>query len=163
MKEEKYENSNFFGSTTGTTEAVAGKVGELLGAEVLSATEIDKVEEYDFVIFATSTWGMGDLQDDWYEALDKLKTKNLSGKKVGFIGVGDQEGFGDTFVDGIGTIYEEIKDMGINLVGKTSTEGYSFSGSKAVVDDEFVGLVIDENNQSELTDERIKAWVEKVK
>lgn len=153
----------FFGSTTGTTEAVAGKVGELLGAEVLSATEIDKVEEYDFVIFATSTWGMGDLQDDWYEALDKLKTKNLSGKKVGFIGVGDQEGFGDTFVDGIGTIYEEIKDMGINLVGKTSTEGYSFSGSKAVVDDEFVGLVIDENNQSELTDERIKAWVEKVK
>ena len=153
----------FFGSTTGTTEAVAGKVGELLGAEVLSATEIDKVEEYDFVIFATSTWGMGDLQDDWYEALDKLKTKNLSGKKVGFIGVGDQEGFGDTFVDGIGTIYEEIKDMGINLVGKTSTEGYSFSGSKAVVDDEFVGLVIDENNQSELTDERIKAWIEKVK
>ena len=152
----------FYGSTTGTTEMV-GKVGELLGAEVLSATEIDRVEEYDFVIFATSTWGMGDLQDDWYEALDKLKTKNLSGKKVGLIGIGDQFGFGDTFVDGIGTIYEEIKDMGINLVGKTSTDGYSFSGSKAVVDDEFVGLVIDENNQSELTDERINAWVEKVK
>ena len=153
----------FYGSTTGTTEMLAGKVGELLGAEVLSATEIDRVEEYDFVIFATSTWGMGDLQDDWYEALDKLKTKNLSGKKVGLIGIGDQFGFGDTFVDGIGTIYEEIKDMGINLVGKTSTDGYSFSGSKAVVDDEFVGLVIDENNQSELTDERINAWVEKVK
>ena len=153
----------FYGSTTGTTEMIAGKVGELLGAEVLSATEIDRVEEYDFVIFATSTWGMGDLQDDWYEALDKLKTKNLSGKKVGLIGVGDQFGFGDTFVDGIGTIYEEIKDMGINLVGKTSTDEYSFSGSKAVVDDEFVGLVIDENNQSELTDERINAWVEKVK
>lgn len=153
----------FYGSTTGTTEMVAGKVGELLGAEVLSATEIDRVEEYDFVIFATSTWGMGDLQDDWYEALDKLKTKKLSGKKVGLIGIGDQFGFGDTFVDGIGTIYEEIKDMGINLVGKTSTDGYSFSGSKAVVDDEFVGLVIDENNQSELTDERINAWVEKVK
>ena len=153
----------FYGSTTGTTEMVAGKVGELLGAEVLSATEIDRVEEYDFVIFATSTWGMGDLQEDWYEALDKLKTKNLTGKKVGLIGIGDQFGFGDTFVDGIGTIYEEIKDMGINLVGKTSTDGYSFSGSKAVVDDEFVGLVIDENNQSELTDERINAWVEKVK
>lgn len=153
----------FFGSTTGTTEMVAGKVGELLGAEVLSATEIDRVEEFDFAIFATSTWGMGDLQDDWYEALEKLKTKNLSGKKVGFIGVGDQAGFGDTFVDGIGTIYEEIKDMGITLVGKTSTDGYTFSGSKAVVDDEFVGLVIDENNQSELTDERVKAWVEMVK
>lgn len=153
----------FFGSTTGTTEMIAQKVGELLGAEVYSANEIDKVEEYDFVIFATSTWGMGDLQDDWYDALEKLKTKNLSGKKVGFIGVGDQEGFGDTFVDGIGTIYEEIKDMGITLVGKTSTEGYNFGNSKAVVDEEFVGLVIDENNQSDLTDERIKNWVEKVK
>ena len=153
----------FFGSTTGTTEMIAQKVGELLGAEVYSANEIDKVEEYDFVIFATSTWGMGDLQDDWYDALEKLKTKNLSGKKVGLIGIGDQEGFGDTFVDGIGTIYEEIKDMGITLVGKTSTEGYNFGNSKAVVDEEFVGLVINENNQSDLTDERIKNWVEKVK
>lgn len=153
----------FFGSTTGTTEMIAQKVGELLGAEVYSANEIDKVEEYDFVIFATSTWGMGDLQDDWYDALEKLKTKNLSGKKVGLIGIGDQEGFGDTFVDGIGTIYEEIKDMGITLVGKTSTEGYNFGSSKAVVDEEFVGLVIDENNQSDLTYERIKNWVEKVK
>lgn len=153
----------FFGSTTGTTEMIAQKVGELLGAEVYSANEIDKVEEYDFVIFATSTWGMGDLQDDWYDALEKLKTKNLSGKRVGLIGIGDQEGFGDTFVDGIGTIYEEIKDMGITLVGKTSTEGYNFGSSKAVVDEEFVGLVIDENNQSDLTDERIKNWVEKVK
>lgn len=153
----------FFGSTTGTTENVAQKVGELLGAEVFSAGEIGKVENYDFVIFATSTWGMGDLQDEWFEALDQLKTKNLSGKKVALIGVGDQEGFGDTFVDAIGTIYEEIKDMGINLVGKTSTEGYSFSGSRAVVDDEFVGLVIDENNQSDLTDERIEKWVAQVK
>lgn len=153
----------FFGSTTGATEAVAQKVGELLGAEVFSANEIAKVEDYDFLIFATSTWGMGDLQDDWLGAIDELKNKNLAGKKVALIGVGDQEGFGDTFVDGIGIIYEEIKDMGVTLVGKTSTEGYSFSNSRAVVDGEFVGLVLDENNQSELTDERIEKWVEQVK
>lgn len=153
----------FYGSTTGTTESVANKVGSLLGADVLPASEIDKVEDYDFVIFATSTWGMGDLQDDWMGALDTLVTKNLSGKKVGFIGVGDQASFGDTFVDGIGTIYEEIKDKGITLVGKTSTDGYSFSSSKAADGDEFIGLVIDENNQSELTDERINSWVAKVK
>lgn len=153
----------FYGSTTGTTESVAEKVGTLLGADVMPATEIDKVEDYDFVIFATSTWGMGDLQDDWMGALDTLVTKNLSGKKVGLIGVGDQSSFGDTFVDGIGTIYEAIKDKGITLVGKTSTDGYDFSSSKAAEDDEFIGLVIDENNQSELTEERINAWVEKVK
>ena len=153
----------FYGSTTGTTEMVAEKVGALLGADVMPAAEIDKVENYDFVIFATSTWGMGDLQDDWFGALETLAGKNLSGKKVALIGVGDQVSFGDTFVDGMGTIYEEIKDKGINLVGKTSVDGYDFSGSKAVVDGEFAGLVIDENNQSELTEERIAAWVEKVR
>lgn len=153
----------FFGSTTGATESVAKKVGELLGAEVFEASDIDKVEDYDFVIFASSTWGMGDLQDEWMDALDTLTTKNLAGKKVGFIGVGDQEGFGDTFVDAIGIIYEAIKDMGITLVGTTSTDGYNFGASRAIEDDEFIGLVIDENNQSDLTDDRIKAWVEQVK
>lgn len=153
----------FYGSTTGTTEGIAEKVGALLGADVMPVADIDKVEEYEFVIFATSTWGMGDLQDDWMDGIDALKAKNLTGKKVALIGVGDQAAFGDTFVDGIGTIYEEIKDMGINLVGKTSTDGYDYSDSKAVVDDEFVGLVIDENNQSDLTDERINSWVEMVK
>ena len=153
----------FYGSTTGTTEMVAKKVGALLGADVMPAAEIDKVENYDFVIFATSTWGMGDLQDDWFGALETLAGKNLSGKKVALIGVGDQASFGDTFVDGMGTIYEEIKDKGITLVGKTSVDGYDFSSSKAVIDGEFAGLVIDENNQSELTEERITAWVEKVR
>ena len=153
----------FYGSTTGTTESIAEKIGALLGADVMPAAEIEKVEDYDFVIFATSTWGMGDLQDDWQGALEILVSKNLSGKKVGFIGVGDRASFGDTFVDGIGIIYNEIKDKGITLVGKTSVDGYSFSDSKAVEDGEFIGLVIDENNQSELTDERIKLWVEKVR
>lgn len=153
----------FYGSTTGTTEMVAEKVGALLGADVMPAAEIDKVENYDFVIFATSTWGMGDLQDDWFGALEILTGKNLSGKKVALIGIGDQASFGDTFVDGMGTIYEEIKDKGITLVGKTSVDGYDFSSSKAVIDGEFAGLVIDENNQSELTEERITAWVEKVR
>lgn len=153
----------FYGSTTGVTEDIANRVGKLLEADVLDASEIEKVENYDFVIFASSTWGMGDLQDTWMDSLDILKTKNLAGKKVGLIGVGDQGGFGDSFVDAIGIIYEEIQGKGITLVGKTSTEGYEFSNSRAVVDDEFIGLVIDENNQSELTDERISKWVESVK
>lgn len=153
----------FYGSTTGVTEDIANRTGALLGADVMHVSEIDKVENYDFVIFATSTWGMGDLQDDWQGALDTLVTKNLSGKKVGFIGVGDQSSFGDSFVDGIGIIYEEIKDKGITLVGKTSTDDYSFSSSRAVVDGDFIGLVIDENNQSDLTEERINSWVAKVK
>lgn len=153
----------FFGSTTGVTEDVCKKVAKLLDADVFEASEIDKVDNYDFLIFATSTWGMGDLQDSWLDAIDSLKNKNLSNKKVALIGVGDQMGFGDTFVNGMGTIYDVVSELGCNIVGRTSTDGYDHSDSTAVRDGEFVGLAIDENNQSDLTDERIAKWVESVK
>lgn len=130
----------FYGSTTGTTESVVDRVKVLLDADVFTADDIDKAENYDFIILATSTWGMGELQDGWLDGIEKLKNLNLSGKKVALIGVGDQEGFGDTFVDAIGIIYDEIKDKGITLVGKTSTDGYNFSSSRAVEDGEFLGL-----------------------
>ena len=153
----------FYGSTTGVTQDIAERVGKLLDADVFSASDIEKICDYDFAILATSTWGMGDLQDSWLEVVDSLKTKNLSNKKVALIGVGDQFGFGDTFVNGMGTLYDAVIEAGANVVGKTSTEGYEFSDSTAVRDDYFVGLVIDENNQSEMTDERIKNWVENIK
>ena len=153
----------FYGSTTGTTESVVDRVKVLLDADVFTADDIDKAENYDFIILATSTWGMGELQDGWLDGIEKLKNLNLSGKKVALIGVGDQEGFGDTFVDAIGIIYDEIKDKGITLVGKTSTDGYNFSSSRAVEDGEFLGLIIDENNPGELTEERINSWIEKVR
>lgn len=153
----------FYGSTTGVTEEISRKVANILHADIFPVSEISKVKEHDFIILASSTWGMGELQDDWIEGIENLKTENLTGKKVGFIGVGDQESFGDSFVDAIGIIYNEIKDQGIHLVGQTSTEGYSFRTSKGVIDGEFLGLIIDENNQSELTETRIKKWIEKVR
>ncbi len=89
----------FYGSTTGVTQDIAERVGKLLNADVFSASDIEKICDYDFAILTTSTWGMGDLQDEWVDALDKLKTLDIAGKKIGLIGVGDQEGFGDTFVE----------------------------------------------------------------
>jgi flavodoxin I len=44
-------------------------------------------------------------------------------------------------------------------VGQTSTEGYDYLESKAEVDDEFVGLVLDHENQKLLTDARVAAWL----
>ena len=41
--------------------------------------------------------------------------------------------------------------------------GYDFEGSAAVEDGYFVGLVLDEENQSNLTPQRIKQWVEQIK
>lgn len=153
----------FYGSTTGVTENISKRVGQLINAEVMNASEIEKITEFDLAILATSTWGMGDLQDDWMDALESLKRINLHSKKIALIGVGDQMAFGSTFVDGIKDIYDIVKENGGEIIGKTSIYGYEFDGSKATEDDLFLGLVIDEVNQSNLTDERIKNWISSLK
>lgn len=60
-------------------------------------------------------------------------------------------------------IYEELINKGANIIGHTLTEGYDFDSSKAVVDDEFVGLALDEDNQSDLSKDRIAQWCESIK
>lgn len=153
----------FYGSTTGVTEDIANRIASKINAEVFSANEIGKIRDYDFSILATSTWGMGDIQDDWMNPLEELKTYNLSGKKIALIGVGDQEGFSSTFVNGLRELYNAIKDSGADIVGQTSTDGYSFDDTTAIENGKFLGLVIDENNQSNLTDERIDKWLTEIK
>jgi hypothetical protein len=58
---------------------------------------------------------------------------------------------------------EKITSLGGKTVGYWPTDGYDFSESKAVRDGKFVGLAIDEDNQSELTDSRVKSWVSQLK
>ena len=41
----------------------------------------------------------------------------------------------------------------------TSVTGYDHDASKAQKGDQFVGLALDEDNQPELSADRIKAWV----
>ena len=67
------------------------------------------------------------------------------------------------FVDAIGVLAEILEARGAELVGQTSTEGYSFESSRAVVGGKFQGLAIDFENQSELNTKRIKSWVIELK
>ena len=155
----------FYGSTTGVTEEVANKISEKLdNADVYNiAGNLEKMNDYDVIVMGTSTWGYGDLQDDWLGVLDDMPSLNLSGKKVAYFGTGDQSSFSDTFIDGIGIIHEKIKDSGVTLIGETETDGYTFDGSRGVEDGKFLGLAIDEVNQSDLTDERVEKWTEEIK
>lgn len=157
----------FFGSSTGNTEAAAQKIQKALGAEAdlfnVSSTPASKVAEYDNVIFGTSTWGMGDLEDSMYTFVEDLAKVDLKGKTVALFGMGDQSSYSDTYCDGMGHIYEAIKDKGITLIGSVDTDGYDYSSSISVVNDEFVGLALDEDNQADKTDGRISAWVGQIK
>ncbi|HAG84604.1 MAG TPA: hypothetical protein DCL61_26490, partial [Cyanobacteria bacterium UBA12227] len=79
------------------------------------------------------------------------------------IGVGDQVGYPDTFQDAMGILEEKISELGGQTVGYWPTNGYEFNESKAIRDGNFVGLALDEDNQSDLTEERIEAWVAQLK
>ena len=159
----------FYGSSTGTCEDLALQIADRIGApksDVYSAEKLnaDLVKEYDVLILGTSTWGDGEVQDDWYDGIKVLKTADLSFKSVALFGCGDSDSYGDTFCDGIGVLYEDLKDSGCTFIGnKVSTDGYSFSSSIAVVDGTFVGLALDEMNESDKTAGRIHAWTAEIK
>lgn len=158
----------FYGSTSGNCEGIAGKIAEALGVDasnVYSASQLDaaKIAAFDNLLLGSSTWGSGDLQDDWYDAVEVIKSTNLSGKTVAVFGCGDSCGFSTTYCDAMAPLYNAAKEAGATLIGEVSTDGYTFDESASVVDGKFVGLALDEDNESDKTDERIAAWVEDIK
>lgn len=154
-----------YGSSTGTCQAIADKIASKLGVEALDVQKLsaDIIDANVNLILGTSTWGAGELQDDWYDGLKLLKAANLSGKTIALFGCGDCESYGDTFVGGMGELYNGIKDSGATFVGQTATDGYTYDDSEAVVDGKFVGLPLDDINEDDKTDERIDAWVASIK
>jgi len=153
-----------YGSSTGTCEAIAEKIGAKLGAEVMNVQDLtaDVVAANENLILGTSTWGAGELQDDWYDGLKVLQSADLNGKVIALFGCGDCESYGDTFVGGMGELYDGIKQSGARIVGSVSTDGYTFDDSAAVVDGKFVGLPLDDVNEDNMTDGRIDAWIAQI-
>jgi flavodoxin I len=150
-----------FGSSTGTCEAIAEKIAQKLGCEVIDVQNLtaDVVNNNQNLILGTSTWGAGELQDDWYDGLKVLQGADLSGKTIALFGCGDCESYGDTFVGGIGELFNALKTSGATFVGAVDIDGYTFGDSEAVVDGKFVGLPLDDVNEDDKTDARIEAWI----
>ncbi|HSH50497.1 MAG TPA: flavodoxin domain-containing protein, partial [Bacteroidales bacterium] len=77
----------FYGSTTGNTKKFAEKIKKHLKSEIVhlynvrEATQAD-LERYKNIIFGSSTWGQGELQEDFKQFLNVIKKANLQGKKV---------------------------------------------------------------------------------
>jgi flavodoxin I len=153
-----------YGSSTGTCEAIAEKIAQKLGCEVINVQDLtaDVVNNNQNLILGTSTWGAGELQDDWYDGLRVLQGANLANKTIALFGCGDCESYGDTFVGGIAELYHAVKDSGAHLVGAVSTDGYTFDDSEAVINGKFVGLPLDDVNEDDKTDTRIEAWIAEI-
>ena len=150
-----------YGSSTGTCEAIAEKIDQKLGCEVINVQDLttDVVSNNKNLILGTSTWGAGELQDDWYDGLRVLQDADLSDKTIALFGCGDCESYSDTFVGGIGELYNGIKESGANFIGSVETYGYTFDDSEAIVDGKFIGLPLDDVNEDDKTDSRIDAWI----
>jgi flavodoxin I len=166
----------FFGSDTGNTRKVAKSIAKKLGDDAADPVNVNKASAddvlgYSALILGTPTLGDGELPgltsgaqaESWEEFLPQIKGKDFSGKVVAIFGLGDQEGYGHEFVDAMIEIYKVVKAGGARIVGAWPTDGYTFEASKAIVDGDFCGLAIDNDNQKDLTDERVDSWLEIVK
>ncbi|CAH0526809.1 flavodoxin FldB [Vibrio hippocampi] len=159
----------FYGSSTCYTEMAAEKIRDIIGAELvdifnIKETPVALMNDYDLLILGISTWDFGELQEDWGAVWSELSGLQLAGKHVALFGLGDQEGYGEWFLDAMGLLHQELQVTGVQFIGYWENQGYEFEASKALTNDDkqFVGLALDEDSQYDLSDERIATWCEQI-
>jgi flavodoxin I len=165
----------FFGTDTGNTRRVAKDIATTLGSKAakpvnIRTASVCDLQAYDFLILGTPTYGegllpglsTGNATESWEEFLPKLTGQDFSGKTIAIYGLGNQKSYPNEFVDAMFFLYDQFEQCNATLIGKWSTEGYNFKASKAVVDEHFVGLVLDQENQKDLTANRLDAWLKQL-
>lgn len=158
-----------YGSDTGMTEEIVHTIVDSWSASEIEVIEVSTVKKedwkkYDNFILGLSTWYDGDLQSDWEDYFEEFKTVDFTNKTVAIFGLGDQYGYGEFFVDGVGILAKVVLENGGKLIGKWSTEDYDFVKSKGQIEgeDNFYGLALDEDNEPEKTPERLQKWLNQI-
>ncbi|BBI99404.1 flavodoxin [Ferrigenium kumadai] len=163
----------FFSSSTGNTRRIAKAIKKRFDDDTMAdALNVNKATpalfaSYTHLILGTSTLGAGALPGlstdcmggGWEEFLPKIEHLDFGGKTIALFGLGNQDKYPDEFVDAMGILYEFFKAKGARFAGAWPADDYDFVASKALVDGEFVGLALDQENQKMLTDDRIEAWL----
>ena len=156
----------------GNTEEAAYKIYSKFDKEtidIFTITEINTAEfaMYDAFIIGGSTtgadsWGHAH-KTRWTGFFAKIEKAELVGKPFALFGLGDQVLYPNHFVDGMAFLKEMFEKQGAEHKGWWPTEGYDFQESESVENDMFYGLALDNDQQQELTDERVSKWVEQIK
>jgi flavodoxin I len=163
----------FFGTDTGNTRRIAKTIADGLTSAIASKpvnirnASASDLLAFDTLILGTPTYGEGQLPglstgnatESWEEFLPTLAGLDLSGKKVAIYGLGNQKGYPGEFVDAMFYLYEQFKQCGATMIGAWDIEGYNFQTSKAVIDGNFIGLALDQDNQKDLTSARLDQWL----
>ncbi len=167
----------FYGTETGMTEAMAQVMYRVLGDDIASEpanvnqAKVSELLHYKALILGTPSYGVGELPGrttgseygNWEEFLFRLDESDLSGKRIALFGLGNQQKYYDRFASSLIHLYQHCVAYGAEVIGAWSTEGYHFTRSHSVIDNKFVGLVLDHHSQPEMTTTRIIGWLEQIK
>ncbi|ABR49154.1 flavodoxin [Alkaliphilus metalliredigens QYMF] len=115
--------SIIFGSTTGNTERVAEIIKDNMAECEVTVTDVcnakdEMIKSADTVLFGASTWGYGEIQDDFLEYYNSMKSELLSAKDVAVFGCGDSVGFSDVYCRAVDLIIEKASECGANVIGE---------------------------------------------
>jgi flavodoxin I len=170
----------FYGTDSGTTRLIAKKIQRnlkqrLVDTDVAKPVNVNRISAadlaaYDLLILGTPTYGEGVLpgkesqnnEESWLEFLPQLEAADFTGKKIALFGLGDQEQYPEHFLDAMMDLYQVFSEAGATMVGSSAIEGFEFVSSRAVINDQFVGLALDQHLQHLLTDQRIDDWLEQI-
>lgn len=163
----------FFGTDSGTTRLMAKKMSRLIGDIASKPVNVNRISveemmQYDSLILGTPSYGIGELpgiatgvkDGSWAEFIPQLENQDFSGKRIALYGLGNQDKYPDRFANSLFTLYDFLVKRGAEIIGQWPVDGYEFEHSDSVIDGKFVGLVLDQNFQALLSDDRMKNWLE---
>ena len=156
--------------TAGNVEKSAKTIAKQMGnieAKPINEVGLDDLQSNENYILGcstvgASTWDSSENQDPWPNFMKMLDKIGINNKTVALFGLGDQIRWPQHFVDGMAVIHEQIKQRGAKIIGRWSVEGYDHEESEAQEGGFFVGLALDEDQQAELSLERIKLWIKQI-
>jgi len=163
----------FYGSSTCYTEIAAENICHCFASDGAASpvelhniadTGVSGMADYHGLILGIPTWDYGELQEDWDRLWDEIETIDFQGKTVALYGLGDQVGYPDWFQDAMGYLYHKLEELGACIIGFWPCDGYTYNNSHAVTPDNkfFVGLALDDENESELSEARIQQWCQQI-
>ena len=120
------------------------------------------------LIIGAPTWHTGADSERSGTAWDEfiygdLTSLDLKGKKDAIFGCGDGGGYAENFCDAMDELKTCFSAQGAEIIGAVSTDGYEFEESKSVDGGKFIGLACDEDNQPDMSEDRVNAWVDQIK
>ena len=158
----------FYAPSGGSVHKVAKRIKQKIKDRKVDMLYIRDVKPEDFlnyrnIILVSSTSGKdawnNDETDEWAAFMPGLQKLRLDGRRIALVGLGNSVLYPNNFVDGLSNFADLIEEKGGILIGKTETDGYTYTLSRSIQDNLFMGLPLDEDNEANQTDARIEKWL----